>query len=132
MRKLILCNFKAKTGDYEFEDYRLVVVNHNEGDTETDMLLKASKAFTKDFPVYFPSSELLSVGPLPTWGADPEPNEKKTFYSEERLIEFGRYLLKRAKRDVESYDPNYTAIDDIVWTVNAVDIIDWKEGIKDT
>lgn len=76
MRKLVLTNFKAKTGNYEFEDYRLVVVNHNEGETETDMLLKASRAFTKDFPVYFPGSELLSVGPLPTWGADPMPVEK--------------------------------------------------------
>ena len=76
MRKLVLCNFKAKTGDYEFEDYRLVVTNHNEGETETELSVKATKAFMNDFPNYFPESKLLSAVALPTMGANPEPTER--------------------------------------------------------
>lgn len=134
MRKLILCNFKAKTGDYELEDYRIVVVTHNEGETETDMLLKASKSFMNDFPSYFPESELLSVCPLPTWG-EHHPSgydEKKTFYSEARLIEFGEYLLDRVERDVRPYLIKADRPDQAVFKVNAVDLINWKERNKDT
>lgn len=132
MRKLVLCSFKAKTGDYEFEDYRLVAVNYNEGETETDLMLKATRGFEKDFPNYFPDSELLSALALPTMGSDPEKvDDRKVLYSEERLIAFGNTLLERVERDVRPYVGKADRVDPTVFKVNASDLIDWKEKIKE-
>lgn len=70
MRKLILVEFDFQTGDNRYDNaYRLVVVDQNEGYTETDLLNRSIDIFVSKFKESFPESALIRAVPHATIGA---------------------------------------------------------------
>jgi hypothetical protein len=68
MRKLILTQIFYQTGDLKTVDYRLVVVNHQEGEVEEDLLRKAAAQVEAWFPKNHPESNGLGIVPKATVG----------------------------------------------------------------
>jgi len=66
MRKLILTSFSAKTGELEFTEQRLVVIDSDKHNTSDEDRELASEVFKGWFGKQYPESELLSVIPHET------------------------------------------------------------------
>lgn len=62
MRKLVLTSFTFTTRTKKvYTEQRLVVVNHNNGDSEESLTERANKQVIDWFPTEYPESSLLSV-----------------------------------------------------------------------
>jgi hypothetical protein len=93
MRKLILTSYGLKTGEREFREQRLVVVNQQDDDTEQDLLDKAVNHVNAWFPSEYPESELQFIMPHATIGEPDRDYKNIDVFTRKGLIEFGQFVM---------------------------------------
>lgn len=118
------------TGETRNEQQRLVVVDHDAGELEQQLLDKACIILMKWFPGNYPESKLLGVIPHATIGDDDIPVvDNRLKYTEHALVDFGKYLLSKERTDrftnLHSED-DPIALQDRLREVYHADLGNWK------
>jgi len=135
MRKIVLSKFVLQSGEVEFKDYRLVVVNHETNDTEEDLIVRASTQAKNWIEATYPHSKLISLVCYPTIGEDLPKEENVVQFDRAQLASFGRYLLspERTESITSGYkDGDPVSLQDRLKEVYHADVENWKEGIKES